>query len=122
MYPFSFDLDPLSRHTIWALVIGGLVYWLQTSAVNQSMMQRYLSLPDLHSARRCVVSSAIDQICHLYYTSSLPFRALWLFVLGIFVVVFLCGYSGLLIYATYYKCDPLTTMVGNVHQTFCMMQ
>lgn len=86
----NFDPDPISRHTVWALVIGGSVYWLQASAVNQNMIQRYLSLPTLSSAQ----------------------RALWIFVLGIFVVLLLCSYSGMLIYATYYQCDPLTTMLA----------
>ncbi|KAK4880273.1 hypothetical protein RN001_008419 [Aquatica leii] len=86
----NFDLDPLSRHTVWALVIGGSVYWLQASAVNQNMVQRYLSLPTFKSSR----------------------RALWCFVVGIFILLILCSYSGMLIYATYHKCDPLTTMLA----------
>ncbi|KAF5277767.1 hypothetical protein FQR65_LT03747 [Abscondita terminalis] len=86
----NFDLDPISRHTVWALVIGGSVYWLQASAVNQNMVQRYLSLPTFESSR----------------------RALWCFVFGIFILLTLCSYSGMLIYATYYKCDPLTTMLA----------
>lgn len=36
-------------------------------------------------------------------------RALWLFVFGVFVLLSICCYCGLLIYATYYDCDPLTT-------------
>ncbi|KAB0797656.1 hypothetical protein PPYR_08649 [Photinus pyralis] len=86
----NFDLDPLCRHTVWSLVLGGAIYYLQCSAVNQNMLQRYLALPTFKSAR----------------------RALWCFVLGIFAFLILCGYSGLLIFATYHKCDPLTTMLA----------
>ncbi|KAF2893753.1 hypothetical protein ILUMI_12416 [Ignelater luminosus] len=86
----NFDVDPLSRHTVWALVFGGSVYWLQAGSVNQNMIQRYLSLPSLTSAK----------------------RALWFFVIGIFILMSLCSYSGLLLYATYHKCDPLTTMLA----------
>jgi len=46
------DWSPLTRHTVWALMIGGFIHWLQISAINQNMIQRYLSLPNLQSARR----------------------------------------------------------------------
>ncbi|GLH11439.1 Putative sodium-dependent multivitamin transporter, partial [Gryllus bimaculatus] len=36
-------------------------------------------------------------------------RSVWIFVLGALFLVFTCCYSGLLIYATYHDCDPLTT-------------
>jgi hypothetical protein len=39
------------------------------------------------------------------------FSALWIFVLGASTFVFLCSYSGMLVFATYYRCDPLTTKV-----------
>ncbi|KAJ8955548.1 hypothetical protein NQ318_001378 [Aromia moschata] len=86
----SFDLDPLSRHTIWSLVIGGFMYSLQTSTVNQNMIQRYLALPSLQAAK----------------------RALWVFFIGMLLIVGLCSYCGMLIYATFYRCDPLTTMLA----------
>lgn len=49
------DWSPLTRHTIWALTIGGFVHWLQISAINQNMIQRYLSLPTIQSARRYIL-------------------------------------------------------------------
>lgn len=85
----SFDFDPTIRHTIWSQVIGGSVYWLQTNAVSQNMIQRYLSLPSVKSGR----------------------RALWIFVVGVTTLILLCSYNGLLIYAKYGTCDPLTTKV-----------
>jgi hypothetical protein len=39
------------------------------------------------------------------------FSALWLFVVGALGFVLVCSYSGMLIFATYYDCDPLTTKV-----------
>ncbi|GLH07141.1 Putative sodium-dependent multivitamin transporter, partial [Gryllus bimaculatus] len=38
--------------------------------------------------------------------------AVWIFVLGAVFLVILCSYAGLLIYATYYDCDPLTTQIA----------
>nr|XP_022913639.1 sodium-coupled monocarboxylate transporter 1 [Onthophagus taurus] len=86
----NFDPNPLSRHTIWSLGIGGFIYMLQTSTVNQSMIQRYLSLPTLKTAN----------------------KSLWLFIFGMYLVVCLCAYCGMLVYATYHQCDPLTTMLA----------
>lgn len=54
------------------------------------MIQRYLSLPSLRSAR----------------------KALWIFVFGVIILMCLCSYNGLLIYATYQHCDPLTTKLA----------
>ncbi|VEN60610.1 unnamed protein product, partial [Callosobruchus maculatus] len=48
----NFDINPLSRHTVWSLVIGGSVYTLQSFGVNQNMIQRYLSLPNINAGRR----------------------------------------------------------------------
>ncbi|XP_025261690.1 sodium-coupled monocarboxylate transporter 1-like [Camponotus floridanus] len=84
------DWSPLTRHTIWALTIGGFVHWLQIAGINQNMIQRYLSLPTVQSAR----------------------RALWCFIFGVLTLIGMCGYSGLLIYAWYHECDPLTTKLA----------
>ncbi|GAB1869715.1 Sodium-coupled monocarboxylate transporter 1 [Camponotus japonicus] len=84
------DWSPLTRHTIWALTIGGFVHWLPTAAINQNMIQRYLSLPTVQSAR----------------------RALWCFIVGVLTMIGMCGYAGLLIYAWYHECDPLTTKLA----------
>ncbi|XP_037955495.1 sodium-coupled monocarboxylate transporter 1-like [Teleopsis dalmanni] len=84
------DLNPTVRHTLWSQLIGGVVYWTQTNAVSQNMIQRYLSLPTLKSAR----------------------HALCIFCGGVLLLMSLCAYNGLLIYATYKDCDPLTTKLA----------
>ncbi|KAL3283359.1 hypothetical protein HHI36_006507 [Cryptolaemus montrouzieri] len=86
----NFDLDPSSRHTVWSLVIGGFFYFLQTAAVNQNMVQRYLSLSSIRAAT----------------------ISLWLFICGMIITVAICSYAGMVIYAMYHKCDPLTTMLA----------
>ncbi|XP_017008571.2 sodium-coupled monocarboxylate transporter 1 [Drosophila takahashii] len=83
-------IDPTVRHTFWCLFFGGIVYWTQTNAVSQNMIQRYLSLPSLGDAR----------------------KALCIFCAGVLLLMALCGYNGLLIYATYQNCDPLTTKLA----------
>ncbi|XP_059048017.1 sodium-coupled monocarboxylate transporter 1-like isoform X1 [Achroia grisella] len=86
----NWDPSPLARHTIWNLVVGGLIYWLQANAVNQTMVQRYLALPTLRGAKWAVV----------------------LFSIGISVLYCFCLYCGLLIYARFYDCDPLQTKLA----------
>ncbi|XP_060517848.1 sodium-coupled monocarboxylate transporter 1-like [Cylas formicarius] len=86
----NLDIDPMARHTLWSLVIGGFFHVMHSGAVNQNMVQRYLALPSLRAAR----------------------VALWLFFVGVVVIVSTCSYLGLLIYATFHKCDPLTTMLA----------
>lgn len=85
-------MNPLLRHTLWSQLIGGVFYWVQTNAVSQNMIQRYLSLPSLKAGR----------------------RAVWIFVFGVIILMFLCSYNGLLMYATYKNCDPLTTKLAKV--------
>ncbi|KFB37461.1 hypothetical protein ZHAS_00004598 [Anopheles sinensis] len=78
---------PTARNTFWTLLIGGTFFWTSTNAINQNMMQRYLSLPSLGSARKALV----------------------LFLVGTVTVLAMCCYNGLLIFAMYHDCDPLTT-------------
>ncbi len=44
---FSFNPDPLERHTVWSLVFGGAFTWLAIYGVNQAQIQRALSVPNL---------------------------------------------------------------------------
>lgn len=55
--------------------------------MGQAMVQRYMSLPSIKAARRAL---------------------LWN-IAGVYVMFTLCCTSGLLLYAKYYDCDPLTT-------------
>lgn len=63
------------------------------------MIQRYLSLPSLKAG----------------------VRAVWIFVFGVIVLMMLCSYNGLLMYATYKNCDPLTTKLAK-HKGKVLMQ
>ncbi|RZB62225.1 sodium-coupled monocarboxylate transporter 1-like, partial [Asbolus verrucosus] len=78
------------KYTFWSLTIGGSIYILQIAFVNQSILQKYLALPSIESAK----------------------KATWYFVLGVCVIVLVCAYCGILIYATFHKCDPLTTKLA----------
>ncbi|KAK7498041.1 hypothetical protein BaRGS_00010629 [Batillaria attramentaria] len=86
---FTWDLDmrpdPFIRHTFWTLFVGGTFASLVVYASNQAMLQRYLSVRNLKTARMTI-------LLHL------PFSEVFL-ALGML--------SGLVMYAFYYGCDPL---------------
>lgn len=89
-YTYSFRLDPTIRHTFWTLFLGGSVYWVSITGLNQNMIQRYMSLKDVKTARK-------GQI---------------LYIIGVTFMIFLCIYNGLLLVATYHNCDPLQTKLA----------
>lgn len=87
------------RQTFWAVLIGGFSYWTSFNSVNQTMVQRYMSLPNIRKARLAIA----------------------IFTVGIIFFVSVCCYAGLLIYAKYWKCDPLTSnMVRRDDQLFAI--
>ncbi|XP_020800709.1 sodium-coupled monocarboxylate transporter 1 [Drosophila serrata] len=86
----NFSADLSERYTFYSLVLGGVAHWLKSNAISQNMIQRYLSLPTLRHAR----------------------IAIWTFIAGVLAFLLICGYTGLLIYATYAQCDPLETKLA----------
>ncbi|XP_030566361.1 putative sodium-dependent multivitamin transporter [Drosophila novamexicana] len=81
---FEFSADPTVRHTWWSLLIGGMVTYLSLYGVNQTQVQRLLSVHNLRSAQ----------------------SALWwnLPILG--MLSFSTIFSGLAIFYYYRDCDP----------------
>ncbi|KAL9698573.1 hypothetical protein quinque_002014 [Culex quinquefasciatus] len=88
--PPNFSLDPTERTTIWAIFFGGGSFWVAKNAIHQMMIQRYLSLPTFRDAQKSLV----------------------VFTIGITFLMSICFYNGLLIYATFHDCDPLTTKLA----------
>lgn len=84
-----YDPNPTLRHSVWTMWIGGSVWYTYGVSCSQDMIQRYLSLPTLDHAR----------------------KALRGFIFGMILVIVLLSSIGMLIYATYHDCDPLTTNV-----------
>jgi len=82
----DFDLDPGKRHTFWSLVIGGYFTWAAIYCVNQSQVQRYLTVATVQQARNTV----------------------WLNMVGLISLLVICGYGGMVIFTKYAACDPLS--------------
>ncbi|XP_045600689.1 sodium-coupled monocarboxylate transporter 2 [Procambarus clarkii] len=81
----DFDPDPTTRHTFWTLVIGGYFTWITIYGVNQAQVQRYLSVQ----------------------TRQMAVNALWVNLVGLFVLMITCSFGGMVVYAKYYDCDPI---------------
>merc|ERR1712025_1450884 len=84
---FNFKADMRNRHTVWSLIIGGFFTWLSVYGINQTQVQRYLTVKK----------------------SSQAVKAIWLNVLGIGSLLLICAYAGLVVFAFYHDCDPITT-------------
>ncbi|XP_006111564.2 sodium-coupled monocarboxylate transporter 2 [Pelodiscus sinensis] len=83
---FDFDVDPLRRHTFWTIAIGGTFTWLGIYGVNQSTIQRCISCKSEKQAK----------------------LALYLNLLGLWVILVCAVFSGLVMYAHFKNCDPWT--------------
>lgn len=74
-----------------AIFLGGTVNKLIGNAINQAAVQRYLSLPSMKEVNKAII---------------------W-FCLGLISLYLVCVYIGLLCYATFFDCDPLTTKLAH---------
>ncbi|KAG5889642.1 hypothetical protein JTB14_028921 [Gonioctena quinquepunctata] len=74
------------RYTIFSVLIGGFTYWTCFNSVNQTMVQRYLSLPSERQSKFSVL----------------------MFTIGVSGFIWICCYAGILVFATYHDCDPLS--------------
>ncbi|XP_059084955.1 sodium-coupled monocarboxylate transporter 1-like [Tigriopus californicus] len=84
---FDFSMDMTQRHTVWAMIIGGYFTWISIYGINQTQVQRYLSVP----------------------RKEMAVKAIWLNGLGIGSLLMMCAYAGLVVFAYYdeAQCDPI---------------
>ncbi|XP_072128819.1 sodium-coupled monocarboxylate transporter 2 isoform X2 [Mobula birostris] len=82
----DFSVDPLRRHTFWTLTVGGTFTWLGVYGANQSIVQRCISCKSERHAK----------------------MAMYLNLLGLWVINVCAVFSGLVMYAFYVNCDPWT--------------
>ncbi|XP_011501766.1 PREDICTED: sodium-coupled monocarboxylate transporter 1-like [Ceratosolen solmsi marchali] len=84
---FNMDTNPTVRNTFWSVVVGNYLNWLATCSVNQAMVQRCLAMPNLKKSNITIMIMAV----------------------GIVTIVSLSCYTGIVIYAAFYDCDPIST-------------
>ncbi|XP_052865162.1 sodium-coupled monocarboxylate transporter 1-like [Anopheles cruzii] len=86
----NWDPDPTLRHSIWIVLVGAPVWFCYGVSSSQDMIQRFLALPTLADARKALKGFIVG----------------WIVVNVVFFLI------GLLVYATYDHCDPLTTQLA----------
>merc|ERR1712071_237973 len=84
---FDFNPDPTVRYTFWTLIFGGYFMWLAVFGVNQTQVQRYMSMPTIKDVR----------------------KALFLCFLLVGILDTALYYLGLVIYTRYKDFDPIET-------------
>ncbi|XP_054742352.1 sodium-coupled monocarboxylate transporter 2 isoform X1 [Anastrepha obliqua] len=92
-----FNINPslYERQTFWGVLIGGFFYWTAFNSVNQTMVQRYMSLPTLKRGQTSIT----------------------IFTLGVVLFLSVCCFAGLLVFNFYRNCDPLTAgLISNDDQ------
>ncbi|XP_046813768.1 sodium-coupled monocarboxylate transporter 2-like [Vespa crabro] len=82
---FNMDVSPYARNTFWGMTIGMTTTWLVHLGIHQGCVQRYLSVPKERDAKRALGITAV----------------------GLIVVKLVSVFTGLIIFAKYYDCDPL---------------
>jgi len=96
---FNFSTDITTRHSVWTMIIGGYFTWVSVYGINQTQVQRYMSVKDKSQA----------------------VKAIWLNVLGIGSLLLICAYGGLVTFAYYNQsgCDPISIkLVDKADQIF----
>ncbi|XP_046659642.1 sodium-coupled monocarboxylate transporter 2-like isoform X1 [Homalodisca vitripennis] len=86
---FNFNPDPLARNTFWTVFAGTHFFWLSNFAVNPGATQKFICVPTLRGAK---IVMMITCVCIIGVTS-------------------LTSFIGLLMYAKYHDCDPITSKV-----------
>lgn len=82
----DFDPNPFERQTFWSVFFGFLVYFSYSFSTDQQTLQRFQATK----------------------TKKLAQKALLLNVPGVFIMLSLCSFVGLVLYANFAACDPLT--------------
>ncbi|RNA31745.1 sodium-coupled monocarboxylate transporter 2 [Brachionus plicatilis] len=83
----DFDPNPFERQTFWSIFFGFLVYFSYSFSTDQQTLQRFQATK----------------------TKKLAQKALLLNVPGVFLMLSLCCFVGLVVYANFATCDPLTS-------------
>ncbi|XP_017844652.1 sodium-coupled monocarboxylate transporter 2 [Drosophila busckii] len=81
----DYTLDIKTRATMWNTLTAAFIAWSGYVGLNQSCVQRIVSLPSLAHARRSLV----------------------FFGLGFFLIISFNCFTGIVMYARYHDCDPL---------------
>ena len=80
------DINPFIRQSFWSLVIGNIIHSLMSYCIEQQMVQRFASAKSIRTAQYALLLNVPGQI----------------------LMVSVCCFVGLVIFANYSTCDPLS--------------
>lgn len=86
---FNFDPDPTVRLSFWSMIFGLSFTWTAQLAVNPGVVQRFIALPSYRQAQWSII----------------------LMTIGVDIFAILTMSMGLIMYAEYQTCDPLSAKV-----------
>lgn len=101
LHSMKFDLT--TRQTFWNMLIGLLVSRASYMGLDQTSVQRIVSVSSIHHARR-FVSLLVHSFVFYIFTF---YRVLAIFAVGFMILVSLNCFTGVVIYALYHDCDPI---------------
>jgi solute carrier family 5 (sodium-coupled monocarboxylate transporter), member 8/12 len=81
------DPSPFVRTSFWTVSLGLTSLWISNLGVSQTCIQRFLAVPDIKFARKSV----------------------WIFVFGLIFIKGASCLTGLIMFAKYETCDPVST-------------
>lgn len=87
------DPDPFLRNSFWSVSVGTTFGWLASLSIHPGTVQRFVALPTYGKAK----------------------AALIYFLIGIATAIAMTGGIGMLIYAKYQDCDPVSANVSNMN-------
>lgn len=82
---FSFGIDPRLRLTFISGMASGLLMWTGKLGLDQSCVQRIVSLPSYGHAKRCLLMAGV----------------------GFLLIMSFTCFTGIIMFAYYYGCDPI---------------
>ncbi|XP_071862299.1 sodium-coupled monocarboxylate transporter 2 [Bombus fervidus] len=86
---WNMDPSPFVRNSFWGMSVGMTMTWLSGLGISQVSMQRFLAVPNIKEAYKSI---AFMSLC-------------------IVAIKWISVFTGLIMYARYHKCDPISTHV-----------
>uniref|UniRef100_T1IR62 Sodium-dependent multivitamin transporter n=1 Tax=Strigamia maritima TaxID=126957 RepID=T1IR62_STRMM len=85
--PLSFSFDPRVRFSFWGMFLSSTLFWMQGYGTSQVQVQRYMSCPNRKTAE----------------------KSIWINIAGLVPVGTVYCFVGIILYAMYWNCDPLSS-------------
>lgn len=105
---FSMSLDLTERVTFWNTIAAVFVGWTTHVSFNQNCAQRLITLPTLGHAKRFIfISLSLKGVSALSFYSRLFFRSMFIFFIGVILIMGINISTGIIMYSYYHGCDPV---------------